>query len=213
MERRKLIILEGGDGLGKTTTGQMIVNNWGNVGYVKMPAEHGHFAPVYNFMKKKGSIFSPLETQLFLTLSNFATMISITERSSPVYLCDRSPLSTLAYLLKTGETELLKIDLLIQAINAISKTVFNYKNPVDIKFVVFQGKPFKNMNNNNVFEKNGSIPIDQCYNIVLDMLSQEGRYLLSQKETYQKIDVTGKREISIYGEVYDYVKDFLSVGA
>ena len=208
MNNKKVIVFEGGDGLGKTTLAKFLIDFWPNINYTKMPSEQGDFKFLYDYLKHHDNVFTPFETQLLLTVSNFNVLNNYQQTKKNVTLFDRSPMSTLAYLLKTGEGNKDKISILIEVIKTIGDCL-NFSSCANISFVIFQGTPFKEMASENTFEKKGVLAIDDCYNIILDILKQENKYIFAAKEKYFKINVTNKNIKYVYAECYDFLQDIL----
>lgn len=191
MKHLKLIVLEGTDGLGKSTQAKILASRLEAKTIVQPNGDN-----VLGFLRhevKNNPDYKPFERQLLHTASHIVdayTEFQSTARTLlyPNFIMDRCHASAYVYGVGQGmSTE--QNDLILKMHQAVYKDVMQH---FDVRIVLLDAERRHVEGETDEFEKQLSwSAIRLSYRYFFDMLTTENRYLFSPDETRSIVDVTG----------------------
>lgn len=185
--RPKLIVIDGPDGLGKTTLAESIISDL-SASIVKQPSPDNIVGFIRGEVKENPN-FTAMERQLLIAVSHTVDAFSRFTGSENIVM-DRSYLSGLVYGKLTGVSNY-NLVLIRQLLSTIYTKTMGEKYDVHIIFVT--GSKRFDQPDEDFFES--SIPWDQLNNdyvaLYNSMVGDDKLYAFSNEEKVSLVDMTG----------------------
>lgn len=184
--KKKLVILEGPDGVGKSTQAKILAAKF-NARLVSQPSDDNIVSWI-RAEAKKNPDFTALERQLLIAVSHTVDAFTKFQGVHNIVM-DRSFLSGLVY----GELMDLKPEYLV-LIRRILLSVYqiNLANKFDLHFVFLSSKGRLDTADNDVFEALSWNRIAELYRKHYEALTVRHEYFIEPKEKVSLVDITGK---------------------